>query len=130
MNIVDSSCWLEYLMGTETGAKAAPIIENPSELVVPTITLYEVYKKLLLEKSFLQNGEEYALDVVSYMQTGMVIELNAGLSLAAAHISQKYKLPMADSIIYATALHYSAVLFTCDKHFKDIPGIQYFPKPQ
>ena len=123
MNIVDSSCWFEYLMGTEIGVNVAAIIENPNELVVPTITLYEVYKKLLLEKD-----EEYALDVVSYMQAGMVIELNTGLSLSAARISKKHKLPMADSIIYATSLDYSAIVFTCDKHFKDIPGIRYFPK--
>jgi hypothetical protein len=69
-------------MGTETGVAAATVIENPGELIVPTITLYEVYKKLLAEK-----GEEYALDVVSYMQTGTVSELNAGLSLSAAQIS-------------------------------------------
>jgi predicted nucleic acid-binding protein len=112
-------------MGTEIGVDVAAVIENPGELVVPTIILYEVYKKLSAEK-----GEEYALDVVSYMQTGTVIELNTGLSLSAARISRNYKLPMADSIIYATSLHYSAVLFTCDKHFKDISGIRYFPKTQ
>jgi predicted nucleic acid-binding protein len=110
-------------MDTEIGAAVAPIIESPSKLIVPTITLYEVYKKLLAEK-----GEEYALDVVSYMQTGTVVELNSGLSLSAAQISRKHKLPMADSIIYATSLHYSAVIFSCDKHFKDIPNIRYFPK--
>ena len=123
MNIVDSSCWLEYLMGTEIGMNAALVIENPDEFIVPTIILYEVYKKLLAEK-----GEEYALDVVSYMQTGKVIELDAGLSLSAAQISRKYKLPMADSIIYATSLHYSAAILSCDKHFKDIPNVQYFSK--
>jgi len=110
-------------MGTEISVNVSAIIENPTELIVPTITLYEVYKKLLLEKS-----EEYALEVVSYMQTGTVIELNTGLSLSAARISQKYKLPMADNIIYATSLQYSAIIFTCDKHFKDISGIRYFPK--
>jgi predicted nucleic acid-binding protein len=125
MNIVDSSCWIEYLIDTEIGAKVAPIIENAGELIVPTITLYEVFKKLLAEK-----GEEYALDVVSYMQTGTVIELSSGLSLSAAYISRKYKLPMADSIIYATSLHHSAIIFSCDKHFKDIPDIRYFPKTQ
>ena len=125
MNIVDSSCWLEYLMDTEIGVHVALVIENPSELVVPTITLYEVYKKLLAEK-----GEVYALDVASYMQTGIVVELNAGLSLSAAQVSREFKLPMADSIIYATSLHYSALLLTCDKHFKDIPDIRYFPKTQ
>jgi len=123
MNIVDSSCWLEYLMNTEIGVNVAPVVENPEELIVPTITLYEVYKKLLAEK-----GEEYALDVAAYMQTGTVIELNAGLSLSAAQISRKHKLAMADSIIYATSLHYSAVIFSCDKHFKDIPDVRYFPK--
>jgi predicted nucleic acid-binding protein len=110
-------------MDTEVGTAVAPVIENPSELIVPTITLYEVYKKLLAEK-----GEIYALDVVSYMQTGTVIELNTGLSLSAAQISREHKLPMADSIIYATSLHYSAVIFSCDKHFKDISNIRYFPK--
>jgi predicted nucleic acid-binding protein len=110
-------------MGTEIGANVAQIIENPDELIVPTITLYEVYKKLLAEKD-----EEYALDVVAYMQAGTVIELSAGLSLSAAQISRKHKLPMADSIIYATSLHYSAVIFSCDKHFKDIPNIRYFSK--
>ena len=87
MNIVDSSCWLEYLMDTEIGVNVAPVVENPGELIVPTITLYEVYKKLLAEK-----GEEYALDVAAYMQTGTVVELNAGLSLSAAQISRKHKL--------------------------------------
>ena len=125
MNIVDSSCWIEYLMDTAIGAYVAPVIENPVELVVPTIPLYEVYKKLLAEK-----GEEYALDVISYMQTGKVVELNVGLSLSAAQINRRHRLPMADSIIYATSLHYSAVIFTCDKHFKDIPDIRYFPKIQ
>jgi predicted nucleic acid-binding protein len=110
-------------MGTDLGTNVAMAIETPGELVVPTITLYEVYKKLLTEK-----GEEYALNVVSYMQSGMVVELNAGLSLSSAQISRKHKLPMADSIIYATSLHYSALLFSCDKHFEDIPGVRYFPK--
>ena len=125
MNIVDSSCWIEYLMGTEIGSKIAPVIENPDELIVPTIILYEVFKKLLAEKN-----EEYALNVVSYMQSGKIIELDTNLSLAAVHASRKYKLPMADSIILATSLHFSAVIFSCDKHFKDFPGIQFFPKDQ
>jgi predicted nucleic acid-binding protein len=81
-------------MDSEIGMNIVAIIENPGEFVVPTMTLYEVYKKLSVEK-----GEEYALDVVSYMQTGTVVELNTGLSLSAARISQKHKLPMADSII-------------------------------
>jgi predicted nucleic acid-binding protein len=112
-------------MNSEIGVNVAQIVENPGELIVPTITLYEVYKKLLAEKD-----EEYALSVISYMQTGTVIELSSGLSLSAAQISRKQKLAMADSIIYATSLHYSAIIYSCDTHFKDIPGTRYFPKTQ
>ncbi|GHT96257.1 hypothetical protein FACS1894141_6200 [Spirochaetia bacterium] len=104
MNIIDTSCWIEYLMNSDIGMQVAPLAENPGELVVPTITIYEVYKKLLAEKD-----EKYALAVVSYMQTGAVIDLNAALCLSAAQISRIHKLPMADSIIYATSLHYPAV---------------------
>jgi predicted nucleic acid-binding protein len=123
MNIVDSSCWIEYLMDTDIGVQVASVIEDAAELMVPTITIYEVYKKLLAEKD-----EEYALNVVSYMQTGTVMELTAGLSLSAAQISRTYKLPMADSIIYATSLYRQATIWTSDKHFKDMPDIRYFPK--
>ena len=110
-------------MNTEIGANVAPFIENPNELIIPTITLYEVYKKLSAEKS-----KEYAQEVVSYMQNSTVIDLNASISLCAAEISQKYKLAMADSIIYATSLLYSATVFSCDKHFKELPNVRYFPK--
>jgi predicted nucleic acid-binding protein len=77
-----------------------------------------------------EKDEEYALDVVSYMQTGTVIELTAAVSISAAHISRTHKLPMADSIIYATSLYHQATIWTYDKHFKDIPDIRYFPKNQ
>jgi predicted nucleic acid-binding protein len=112
-------------MNTEIGANVAPVIENPAELVVPTITIYEVYKELSAEKS-----EEYALNVVSYMQSGTIIDLNTALSISAARISREQKLAMADSIIYATSLHYSTVIFSCDKHFKDLPNVQYFQKTE
>lgn len=124
MNIVDSSCWLEYLMNTSIGATIAPIIEKPTELIVPTITLYEVYKKLVAEKD-----SDYAMNIIEYMQSAIVINLDSGLSILAAQISREHNLPMADSIIYATSKHYSAELWTTDKHFKDISGVRYFQKP-
>lgn len=110
-------------MDTPTGDAVAPVIENPIELMVPAITLYEVYKKLAAEKN-----DDYAMGIIAYMRSGTVIALDSELSVLAAKISQEYKLPMADSIIYATTTRYSAVLWTTDKHFKDIPGIRYFPK--
>ena len=123
MNIIDSSCWIEYLMNSSIGTDIAPIIENPEELMVPTITMYEVYKKLSTEK-----GVDYAMTIISYMQSGTVVELDSNLSVLAAQISLKYKLPMADSIIYATTINYSATLFTADQHFKDLSDVRYYPK--
>jgi predicted nucleic acid-binding protein len=123
MNVVDSSCWIEYLMDSSIGKNIVSVIETPGELVVPTITLYEVYKKLINEKD-----EKYALDIIHYMQTGKVIVLDADLSIFAAKVSKTYGLSMADSIIYATALRYDAELWTSDKHFENIPGVHCFPK--
>ena len=110
-------------MNSSIGAAVAPVVENPGELIVPTIIIYEVYKKLALEKD-----EAYAASIIAYMRSGTIITLDSDLSILAAQTSIKYKLPMADSIIFATATQYSALLWTTDKHFKDIPGIQYFPK--
>ena len=123
MNIVDTSCWIEYLMDSSIGADIAPIIEKPTELLVPTITLYEVFKNLAVEKN-----DDYAMRIITYMRSGTVIALDSRLSVFAAQISQKHKLPMADSIIYATAIQYSAVLWTSDKHFKEMHGVHYLPK--
>jgi predicted nucleic acid-binding protein len=99
MNIIDTSCWIEYLMNTSIGDVVAPIIENPTELIVPTITIYEVFKKLAAEK-----GNDYAGTVVSYMQSATVIPLDSKLSILSAKISRDYNLAMADSIIYASSL--------------------------
>jgi len=97
MNIIDSSFWLEYFAGTDAGGIVSDNVENTDELIVPTITLYEVFKKLLLERN-----EDDALLAIGHMKQGKVIELTENLSLSAARISKNYNLPMADSIIYAT----------------------------
>jgi len=121
--VVDSSCWIEYLMGSAIGTAVSPIVEAPASLVVPAITLFEVYKKLAREKE-----ESYAASVIQYMRTGNVIGLDADLSVFAAILSQQHNLPMADSIIYATSIRHDAVLWTCDRHFEAVPGIEYLPK--
>jgi len=123
MNVVDSSCWIEYLMNSDIGAAVAPAIEDSGSLIVPSICLYEVYKKLAAEKS-----EAFAMEVISYMKSGKIIVLDETLSVFAAQVSRKHKLPAVDSIIYATTTQNAAILWTCDKHFQDIPGIRYFPK--
>jgi len=126
MNVVDSSCWIEYFNDTAIGGKVAPIAENFSHLVVPTIVLYEVRKKLLLESEDLYKISE----AIRLMQFGKVVVLDTELSVKATDISRKHKLATADSIIYATAKQYNAVLWTADSHFDGLPNVRYFDKTQ
>jgi predicted nucleic acid-binding protein len=126
MNVVDSSCWIEYFNDTAIGDKVAPIAENFSLLIVPTIVLYEVRKKLLTESDDLYKIGE----AIRLMQLGKVIVLDAELSIKATDVSRQYQLAMADSVIYATALQHDAVLWTADGHFKDFPKVMYFDKTQ
>jgi predicted nucleic acid-binding protein len=123
MNVIDSTFWLEYFSGTEAGDIVSDIIENPTELIVPTITVYEVFKKLLFERN-----EDDALLAIAQMKQGRIIDLTDELSLSAAKISKSYKIPMADSIIYATNLKFNCVLWTQDKHFADLKSVNYFEK--
>ena len=123
MNVVDSSLWLEFLAGTEAGDKISVIIEDTANLVVPTIILYEVFKKLLLETS-----EDDALFVIAHMKQGNVINLDDEVSLYSATLSKDHKTPMADSIIYATTLKHNCNLWTQDKHFIDMQSVNYFEK--
>ena len=120
MNVVDSSAWLEYFANGSNASFFAPAIERTEELLVPSLVLYEVFKRVLQ-----QRGEGHALQVVAVMQQGAVIDLDAGLALVAARISLERKLPMADSIILATAQVYEATVWTQDADFKGLPGVQY-----
>ena len=123
MNIIDSSFWLEYFADTEAGNIVSEIIENTNELVVPTITVYEVFKKLLSERN-----EDDALLAIAHMKQGKIVNLTDELSLSAAKISKYHKLPMADSIIYATNLQFSCILWTQDNHFAGLKSVNYFEK--
>ena len=123
MNIIDSSFWLEYFAGTKAGDIVSDIVENTDELIVPAVTLYEVFKKLLLERN-----EDDALLAVGHMKQGKVIDFTEELSLSAARVSVDYKLPMADSIIYATNIKYNCTLWTQDHHFTGLTSVNYFKK--
>ncbi|GAB4408244.1 MAG: hypothetical protein Fur0044_01490 [Anaerolineae bacterium] len=123
MNVVDSSGWLEYLADTPNAEFFAPAIEDIEKLVVPVITLYEIFKRV-----YQQRGEDDALKAVALMMQGRVIDLDAGLALSAAKLSQDLSIPLADSLILATARAYQATLWTQDEHFKDIAEVQYIAK--
>jgi predicted nucleic acid-binding protein len=123
MNVVDSSGWLEYLTDSANADFFASPILDGEQLIIPTICIYEVFKRVLA-----QFGEERALDAAGSMGEGLLIELNRQIAIEAALVSVRLKLSMADSIILATARAYDAVLWTQDEHFKGIEGVRYIEK--
>jgi predicted nucleic acid-binding protein len=123
MNVVDSSGWLEFFADGPNASFFAPSITDVEHLVVPVISMYEVFKRVLQ-----QRNEADALQAVGLMAQGQVIELDQKLALSAAKLSVDFKLPMADSLILATARACQALLWTQDVDFKDIEGVQYIEK--
>lgn len=123
MNIVDSSAWLEYLADGPNAEYFSAPLKDTGNLIVPTICIYEVFKAV-----FRQRGEDAALQTIALMKQGTSINLTDELALQAAKISLEYQIPMADSIILATARAHRAVLWTQDKDFEHIENIKYFPK--
>ena len=118
-NAVDSSGWLEYFADTPRAKLFAAAIDDPDRLVVPVVTVYEVFKTFLRER-----GEGDALAAVSVMRSGRVIDLDVSLALEAG----RFALPLADSLIYATTQRYAATLWTQDEDFKGLAGVRCFPK--
>ena len=118
-NVVDSSGWLEYLTGSPRAKHFAAAIEDAEHLVVPVLSIYEVFKKVRRER-----GERDALQVAAVMQSGHVVNIDTSLCLAAALLD----LPLADSLMYATARRHGAVLWTQDEDFDGLEGVKYFPK--
>ncbi len=123
MNVVDSSGWLEFFSnGPNAGIFAKPI-ERLGELLVPSITLVEVFKRILQ-----QRAEPDALQAVAHMIQGRVAGLNTSVALKAARLGHDLKLPLADSIILATARLYEATLWTQDEDFKGLPDVRFIPR--
>jgi predicted nucleic acid-binding protein len=123
MNIVDSSGWLAYFANEPNAKHFLTPLNDSTKLVVPTVTIYEVFKVILREVS-----ANEALQAVVAMQKGTVVDLNASLAITASKLSLEHNLPMADSIILATAQEFKAILWTQDADFKNIKNVKYFPK--
>ncbi len=121
MNLVDSSGWLAFFAGTKNAGEFAVPLEASNRLLVPTIVIYEVTKVFLRER-----GEDTAIIAQAHMQQGTVADLTAELATSAATISLKQHIPMADSIIIATARAFGATIWTQDEHFKGLTEIRYF----
>jgi predicted nucleic acid-binding protein len=123
MNVVDSSGWLEYLADGPNADFFAKSILATADLLVPTLSLYEVFKRVLQ-----QRGENDALQAAALMQQGTIVELSASLALSAARISLDEKIPMADSMMLATARAHGATLWSQDSDFENIPDVRYIAK--
>jgi predicted nucleic acid-binding protein len=119
VRVLDSSCWLEFFADTDRADLFAAVIDDTGSLVVPVVTVYEVTKKLAREA-----GEDVATAALSLMQRGQVVPVDLPLALDAALNG----LPLADSLIYATARRHGAELWTQDSHFDGLPGVRYFAK--
>ena len=123
MNLVDSSAWLEYFADGKNASVFAPAIEDTDLLLVSSINCYEVFKRISQ-----QHDENAAMQAVAVMQQGAVVDVSADLAVVAAKIALDSKLPMADSIILATARLHQAVLWTQDSDFAGIAGVKYVAK--
>jgi predicted nucleic acid-binding protein len=120
MNVVDSSGWLEYFAAGPNASFFSTPIENIKELVVPTLSLYEVFKRILQQRT-----ENEPLQAVAVMQQGRVVDLDSKIALTAAGISLKHELSMADSVMLATAGENGATFWTQDSHFEGMAGVEY-----
>jgi predicted nucleic acid-binding protein len=123
VNVVDSSGWLEFFADGVNAEQFAQPLSDLEKLIVPSISVFEVFRVVCR-----QRGEEQALQAAALMQHGKIVELSSSLALYAAKLSIELKLPMADSIILATARLHEATLWTQDNDFEGIDGVRYFPK--
>ena len=123
MNVVDSCGWLEYFSDGDNAQFFADAIEDVDHLIVPSICLYEVFKRVLQQRE-----ENDAIRAVAMMRQGEVVDLDSSLAMHAAHLGLQYRLPMADSIILATAQAHSATVWTQDNDFDGLPDVRYIKK--
>lgn len=121
MNVVDSSGWLEYFTGTNRANLYAEAIEKTESLLVPSLSLFEIFKKVYKEK-----GEDLALKVVAHKQLGKVIQLDSNIAVYAAKLSVDKSIPIADSIMFVTAKLHKATLWTQDNDFRGLSGVKFF----
>lgn len=118
MRVVDTSAWIEWLIGSTTGKKLAREIPARDQCVVPTIVQLELAKWLTRETS-----EEQADQMIAYTQKCLVAPLDTRIAMVAAELCRQYQLATADAVVYATAREHGAELLTCDTHFKDLPSV-------
>ena len=125
MRLVDTSAWIEWLIGSPAGAAVASVLPDRGQWLVPTIVQLELAKWLQREV-----GEDKADQVIAFTETCIVADLDTAIALSAADLCAAHKLATADAIVYAAALAHGADLLTCDRHFEGLGGVCFVPKPQ
>ncbi len=123
MILVDTSAWIEWLIGSATGDRIAEYLPEQSDWLVPTMVQLELSKWLRREV-----GEDKADQVIAFTQVCQVVPLDTEIALAAADACRAHKLATADAIIFATAQAHGAKLLTCDAHFEGLPGVTIIAK--
>jgi predicted nucleic acid-binding protein len=123
MNVVDSSAWLEYFADGPNAAIFAKPIESVRLLLVPSLSLYEVFKRVSQ-----QRDEDEALRAIAVMEQGRVLDLDRATAIEAARLSIQHSIAMADSIMLATAQRHRATLWTQDADFDGVAGAKYYAK--
>lgn len=123
MNIVDSCGWLEFFADGPNSEHFAPIIQDTRNLVVPTISITEVFRCIVQQKD-----EDLALQAIALMHQGHVAELTSAIAVSAAQLGIQHHLPLADSVIYSTSRHYKAIIYTQDADFENLNNVCYFKK--
>jgi predicted nucleic acid-binding protein len=123
MNLVDSSGWLEYFADGRNAEFFAKVIEETENVIVSTINIYEVFRRVLQ-----QRGEDAALQAVALMHQGSVVDVTSPIAMEAVKLSTELKIPMADSMILATARACGAIMWTQDAHFEGLPDTKFIKK--
>jgi predicted nucleic acid-binding protein len=123
MRLIDTSAWIEWLIGSPVGVALGRELPERGQWLVPTIVQLELAKWLTREV-----GEDKADQVIAFTQTCVVADLNTSIALSAADFCARHKLAVADAIVYATALARDADLLTCDRDFENLPGVRFVPK--
>ncbi|WP_299440919.1 type II toxin-antitoxin system VapC family toxin [uncultured Rhodospira sp.] len=123
MRLVDTSAWIEVLIGSPLATAITPRLPSPGEWLVPTIVQFELAKWLMRE-----TGDETCDRVIAFTQTCVVAGLDTRTALFAAEVAARHTLAMADAVVYATALMWDADVVTCDRHFEGLPRVDYLPK--
>ena len=123
MRVVDTSAWIEWVLGTPLGQRVASELPSPEQWIVPTIVQFELARWLAREISAKASAE-----AIAFSNQNKVQVLDTDLATKAADYAALHGLAMADAIIYATAVDAGAELLTCDAHFQNLPGVIYLAK--